>query len=52
MWRDGGYAIGALAIGLTMQLISIEFGFYFTAFIMVLSAIIVFLFMEETKPIG
>jgi MFS family permease len=50
MWRDGGYAIGALLIGFAMDLINIEFGFFFTTGFMILSAALVLIFMEESKP--
>jgi MFS family permease len=51
MWRDGGYAIGALLIGFVMDLITIEFGFYFTTICMLMSAFIVLIFLNESKPI-
>ena len=37
MWRDSGYAFGALAIGGVSDFISFNFGFYFTAVIMCVS---------------
>jgi MFS family permease len=51
MWRDGGYAIGAFLIGIVMDLIDIEFGFFFTTVCMLVSAAFVLIFMDETKPI-
>jgi MFS family permease len=49
MWRDGGFAIGALIIGVTIDLINIKSGFFITTFFMLISAVIVLLFMKETK---
>jgi MFS family permease len=51
MWRDGGYAIGAFLIGFVMDLFSIEFGFYFTTGCMLVSAVLVLIYMKESKPI-
>ncbi|WP_336326352.1 MFS transporter [Halovenus sp. HT40] len=50
MWRDSGYAVGAIAIGLTMQFASIETAFYMTALLMFLSGAVVYIWMEETHP--
>jgi MFS family permease len=50
MWRDLGYAVGAVLIGLTVDLLSIEAAFYGVAGAMVVSAVYVALRMEETHP--
>lgn len=50
LWRDLGYAAGAVLIGLTVDLFSIEAAFYGTAVAMVVSATYVVLRMEETHP--
>jgi MFS family permease len=50
MWRDAGYGVGAIAIGLSMEFASIEAAFYMTAVLMFVSGILVSLWMEETHP--
>jgi predicted MFS family arabinose efflux permease len=50
MWRDLGYAVGAVLIGLTVDWWSIEAAFYGTAGAMFISGTYVFLQMEETHP--
>ncbi|MHA2173836.1 MAG: MFS transporter [Candidatus Hodarchaeales archaeon] len=50
MWRDAGYAIGAFLIGIVMDMINIEFGFFFTTGMMLISAFIVLIFMDESMP--
>ena len=50
LWRDLGYAIGAVLIGLTVDLLFIEAAFYGTALAMFLSGTLVYLVMEETHP--
>ena len=50
MWRDSGYAFGALLIGVISDHIGFNYGFYFTALIMFGSAVIVALWMYETAP--
>ena len=49
MGRDAGYAIGALMIGVTMQVLGIKWGFYLTGVLMIISAILVWIFMDETE---
>ena len=50
-WRDLGYGIGALLLGAVAALAGgIEAGFWFTAFAMFLSGLIVLLACEETHP--
>lgn len=50
MWRDSGYAFGALVLGMVMDRWGLSYGFYFTALVMLLSAAIVALAMYETAP--
>ena len=50
MWRDLGYAAGALLIGLIADTLGFEYGFYFTAIAMVASAGVVAVVMYETAP--
>ncbi len=50
LWRDLGYAVGAVLIGLSVDLLSLEAAFYGTAVAMFLSGGLVFLWMEETHP--
>ncbi len=50
MWRDAGYGVGAIAIGLTVQVVSLDAAFYLTAALMFLSGAVVFVWMEETHP--
>jgi MFS family permease len=50
MWRDAGYGVGAILIGLTMELMTIKTAFYMTAVLMLLSGALVYLWMEETHP--
>jgi MFS family permease len=50
-WRDAGYAIGALLIGIIAEATgSIEAGFLFTALAIVLSGLWVLIAAEETHP--
>ena len=50
MWRDAGYGVGAIVIGLTMQFASLEAAFVLTAGLMIASGVVVHLWMEETHP--
>ncbi|HEX9038972.1 MAG TPA: MFS transporter [Ktedonobacterales bacterium] len=50
LWRDSGYAIGALAIGLVADRFGLLAGFWFCAALMALSGLIVALLMYETQP--
>ncbi|ADD07631.1 major facilitator superfamily transport protein (plasmid) [Natrialba magadii ATCC 43099] len=50
LWRDLGYAVGAILIGLSVDLLSIEAAFYGTAIAMFLSGGLVVAWMEETHP--
>lgn len=50
-WRDLGYGIGALALGLVGHFTnSIEMGFWFTSVAMFISGTIVMIWGEETHP--
>lgn len=50
MWRDAGYGVGAIVIGVTMQGIALDAAFHLTGVLMFISAAVVFLWMEETHP--
>ncbi|THE64682.1 MFS transporter [Salinadaptatus halalkaliphilus] len=50
LWRDLGYAVGAVLIGLSVDLLSLEAAFYGTAIAMFLSGGLVVVWMEETHP--
>ncbi|WP_232702339.1 MFS transporter [Halobacterium wangiae] len=50
MWRDAGYAVGAVLIGLSMEFVNAEAAFYVTGGLMFLSGAVVYLWMEETHP--
>ena len=50
MWRDSGYAFGALLIGLISDTLGFKYGFYLTAVAMFVSAAIVARWMYETAP--
>ena len=50
MWRDLGYAVGAILIGLVSDVLGFNAGFYLTAIAMFLSGLVVALWMYETAP--
>ena len=50
MWRDSGYAFGALLIGVISDVLGFNYGFYFTAVVMFVSGAIVALWLYETAP--
>jgi MFS family permease len=50
MWRDAGYAVGAVLIGLAMEFVGLDAAFYLTAVLMFLSGAVVVRWMEETHP--
>ena len=50
LWRDSGYAFGALAIGLIADAFGLLAGFWFAAVLMALSGLLVALLLEETLP--
>jgi MFS family permease len=50
-WRDLGYGIGALGLGLVASVIgNLESGFWFVAASMLASAIVLAVFCDETRP--
>jgi len=50
MWRDAGYGVGAIVIGLVMEVASVAAAFHVTGVLMFASGALVFLLMEETHP--
>ncbi len=50
MWRDSGYAVGAIVIGLSMEFGNAEAAFYLTGVSMLVSGAVDYLWMEETHP--
>jgi len=50
LWRDSGYAFGALAIGIVADAFGLLAGFWFSAAIMIASGAVVALLMYETLP--
>lgn len=50
MWRDSGYAFGALSIGAISDWLGLKYGFYFTALVMLFCAVMVAFTMYETAP--
>lgn len=50
LWRDSGYAFGALALGFIADTFGLLAGFWFAAAIMMLSGLVVALLMYETLP--
>ncbi|RLM59493.1 MFS transporter [Halobellus sp. Atlit-31R] len=50
MWRDSGYGVGAILIGLVMEFVAPAAAFYVTGIAMFLSGAIVYVWMEETHP--
>lgn len=50
LWRDSGYAFGALAIGMIADAFGLLAGFWFAAAIMAVSGLLVALLMYETLP--
>ena len=50
MWRDSGYAFGALLIGLMSDVFGYRSAFYFTSVVMFVSGAIVAIWMYETAP--
>jgi MFS family permease len=50
-WRDLGYAIGALGLGLAAHLAGqIEAAFWFVAICMLISGLVLMVWSEETHP--
>ena len=50
MWRDSGYALGALVIGISMDMLGAQSSFYITALLMMASGTAVAIMMTETVP--
>ena len=50
MWRDSGYAFGALLVGVISDFWGFNYGFYVTAVIMFVSGAVVAVWMYETAP--
>ncbi|NHN58104.1 MULTISPECIES: MFS transporter [Halorussus] len=50
MWRDAGYGIGAILVGLSMEFVNLESAFVMTGVLMFVSGAVVYLWMEETHP--
>lgn len=50
LWRDSGYAFGALAIGAVADAFGLLTSFWFAAFLMLVSGLLVALLMYETLP--
>jgi MFS family permease len=50
LWRDSGYAFGALAIGIMADAFGLQASFWFAAGVMCLSGLLVAIFMYETLP--
>jgi MFS family permease len=50
LWRDSGYAIGGLAIGVIADIFGLLAGFWFAALLMLLSGLLVAILMYETLP--
>ncbi|MEF8776950.1 MAG: MFS transporter [Haloarculaceae archaeon] len=50
MWRDSGYGVGAILIGLAMEFATVEASFYLTGILMFVSGAVVYGWMEETHP--
>src|SRR5690348_3144660 len=50
LWRDSGYAFGALTIGVVADTFGLLAGFWFAAAIMTVSGLLVAILMYETLP--
>lgn len=50
MWRDAGYGFGAIFIGITVDLFTIDAAFYMVAGAMFISGAITLVWMRETHP--
>ncbi|MCK5402879.1 hypothetical protein KAI60_02085 [Candidatus Bathyarchaeota archaeon] len=46
MWRDAGYAVGAIIIGFFMDAFNMTISFYLTAILMMASGVIVATIMD------
>lgn len=45
-----GYVVGAIVIGLSMEVPRVDAAFYLTGFVMVVSGLLMYRWMEETHP--
>jgi MFS family permease len=52
LWRDGGFAVGALLAGVIADLVSIEAAIYSVAALTALSGIVVIVRMHETHTLN
>jgi MFS family permease len=50
LWRDAGFAVGALLAGIVADLLSIEAAIYAVAALTALSGVVVMVRMYETHP--
>jgi MFS family permease len=50
LWRDTGFAVGALLAGVIADLFSIEAAIYATAILTAISGLVVIVWMYETHP--
>jgi predicted MFS family arabinose efflux permease len=50
LWRDAGFAVGALLAGILADLVSIEAAIYAVAALTALSGVVVIVRMYETHP--
>ena len=50
MWRDAGYGVGAIVIGLAVEFGAMDLAFQVTAALMFVSGAVVYHWMEETHP--
>lgn len=50
LWRDGGYAVGGLLLGITSHTIGMLHSLYMIGVIALISALVILLRMQETHP--
>lgn len=50
LWRDGGYAVGGLLLGITSHTIGMLNSLYMIGIIVLISALVILLRMKETHP--
>lgn len=50
LWRDGGYAIGGLLLGISSHSIGMLHSLYMIGIIVLISALVILLRMKETRP--
>ncbi len=49
-WRDAGYAVGAIFIGLTANVLGLPIAFHAVAVAMAISTLVLIVLMKETRP--